>query len=201
MFERFDEVNLPGRNGAQRTSNHRHVGSDVAVFIDGLRDRDVEFSIRARVADYLTDPIRPCPTTLGSQRSILMASPATARRSPCSIPRANDGRPARERSCREHPHPGAQLRLWDHAGWRHQAVITNSAGEAHLLERRHRQHAEMENHIRNLNACGAERMPFTRFTANQVWFETILTAADPSRFAQILLLDSDLARVETKTLR
>ena len=34
---------------------------------------------------------------------------------------------------RERPHQGAQLRLWDHDGWRHQVLLTNSSGPARRL--------------------------------------------------------------------
>ena len=175
---------------------------DVATFIDGLVAREVEFSIGARVADYLTAAIRAVPDDAWQSAVNTDGKPRNGAQI-AVLDTSSERWPSGTRAIvrREHPHPGAQLRLWDHAGWRHQVTLTNSAGDPVALELRHRRHAEMENHIRNLKACGAERLPFTKLSANQAWFETILTAADLLRFAQMLVLDGDLARVEPKTLR
>jgi len=47
---------------------------------------------------------------------------------------------------REHPHPGAQLSLFEHRdGWRYQAFVTNTAlGQVGFLEARHRAHAVLK---------------------------------------------------------
>src|SRR6266480_4567888 len=79
---------------------------------------------------------------------------------------------------RERPHPGAQLKLWDRDGYRHQVVLTNSRGDAARLELRHRRHGQVENRIKNLKDTGIERMPFTSFDANAAWMEMTLAAAD-----------------------
>jgi hypothetical protein len=51
---------------------------------------------------------------------------------------------------RERAHPGAQLTLTDHDGHRCQAVLTDQTqGDIGVLERRHRQRAHCEDHIRN----------------------------------------------------
>ena len=102
---------------------------------------------------------------------------------------------------REKPHGGAQLRLWDHDGLRHQVVLTNSTGDIAALELRHRRHAEVENRIRNLKDCGLERMPFSRFAANAAWLELVLCAADLIAWCQGVCLDGELARAEPRTLR
>jgi hypothetical protein len=195
---------LPPRSDglARRVLVRADTAGDVAVFIDGLVERHVEFSIGARVAHYLTEAIRAVPDDDWQTAINTDGKPRNGAQI-AVLDTSSERWPIGTRAIvrREHPHPGAQLRLWDHAGWRHQVVVTNSPGEAHMLELRHRQHAEMENHIRNLKASGAERLPFTRFRANQAWFETVLAAADLLRFAQMLVLDGDLARAEPKTLR
>ena len=101
---------------------------------------------------------------------------------------------------REKPHAGAQLRLWDRKGLRHQVTLTNSIGDIAALELRHRRHTEIENRIRNLKDCGLERMPFNSFTANAAWMELVLTAADLLAWCQSICLDGDLARAEPRTL-
>ena len=102
---------------------------------------------------------------------------------------------------RERPHQGAQLRLWDHDGWRHQVLLTNSRGAARRLEVRHRRHGEVENRIKNAKDCGLERMPFTSFAANAAWMEMVLAAADLLAWCQQLLVDGELAVAEPRTLR
>jgi hypothetical protein len=54
---------------------------------------------------------------------------------------------------RERPHPGAQLRLTDHEGWRITCFATNTRGPGWTLaalEVRHRQRARAEDRIRGL---------------------------------------------------
>jgi hypothetical protein len=103
---------------------------------------------------------------------------------------------------RERAHPGASLRLWDHDGWRHQLTLTNDLGDPVNLELTHRQHARVENRIKDLKDTGLGRLPFSSWDANRTWFELVLTAA--------LLLaalrahihpDHDLARAEPRRLR
>ena len=101
---------------------------------------------------------------------------------------------------RERPHQGAQLRLWDHGGWRHQVLVTNSRGAARV-EVRHRRHGDVENRIKNAKDCGLERMPFSSFDANAAWMEMVLAVADLLVWCQQLLLDGDFAVAEPRTLR
>jgi len=174
----------------------------VASFVDGLVARNCEFSIGARVNDTLDAAIAgvsadawvPAVDANGRERrgaqiaelAVTLAAWPTGTRAICR---------------REKPHPGAQLRLWDHNGLRHQVVLTNSVGDAVALELRHRRHAEVENRIKNLKDCGLERMPFTSFEANAAWMELTLAAVDLLAWCQVLCLDGDLARAEPRTLR
>ena len=102
---------------------------------------------------------------------------------------------------REKRHPGAQLRLWDADGYRHQVTLTNSAGDALALELRQRRHAGVENSIKALRDTGLDRMPFASFAANQAWLELVLAAADLLAWLRLGCLDGTLARAEPKALR
>lgn len=102
---------------------------------------------------------------------------------------------------REWPHPGAPLKLWDHDGWRHQVIVTNQTGDAVELERRHRQHAQVENRTKQLKDIGDARFPFTAFTSNAGWLETMLTASLLLAATRQLLLDGELADAEPRRLR
>jgi len=174
----------------------------VAAFVDGLVARNCEFSIGARVNDTLDAAIAAVPADAwvpavdanGAERRGAQISELSV-----TLAAWPDGTRAICR--REKPHAGAQLRLWDHNGLRHQVVLTNSVGAAADLELRHRRHAEVENRIKNLKDCGLERMPFTSFEANAAWMELTLAAADLLAWCQALCLDGELARAEPRTLR
>jgi hypothetical protein len=175
----------------------------VRAFVAGLVARNIEFSISARVSDQLDAAIMRVP----ARRWRPAINPDGSPRRGAQIVELGDvtlpGVPAGTRIIvrRERPHQGAQLRLWDHDGWRHQVLLTNSRGDARRLEVRHRRHGEVENRINNAKDCGLERMPFTNFDANAAWMEMVLTAADLLVWCQQLLLEGDLAVAEPRTLR
>ena len=179
------------------TAGHVH------AFIAGLAARNIEFSISARVSDLLDTAIMQLP----ARRWQPAINPDGSARRGAQIVELRDvtvpGVPAGTRVIvrRERPHQGAQLRLWDHDGWRHQVLLTNSAGPARRLEVRHRRHGEVENRIKNAKDCGLERMPFTSFDANAAWMEMVLCAADLLVWCQQVLLDGELAVAEPRTLR
>lgn len=106
---------------------------------------------------------------------------------------------------RERPHPGAQLRLTDHEGWRITCFATNTRGPGWTLaalEVRHRQRARAEDRIRALKDTGLRNLPFHRFTQNQIWLEIIALAADLLAWTQTLAWhDHPARRWEPKRLR
>lgn len=174
----------------------------VRGLIDGLIARNCQFSISARVSNALDTAIasvadqtwRPAVNTDGEPRRGAQVA---------ELDLTVDGWPAGTRAIvrRERPHPGAQLRLWDHNGMRHQVVLTNQPGDPVTLELRHRRHGQVENRIKNLKDCGLERMPFSSFAANAAWMEMVLCAADLLAWTQTLLLTGELAVAEPRTLR
>jgi hypothetical protein len=103
---------------------------------------------------------------------------------------------------RERPHPGAQLTFTDLDGHRFQCFITDQPDpDIAALEATHRQHAEVEDRVKTLKACGAGHLPFQSFQANTAWFELALTAHDILVWTQQLLLDGEHAISEPKRLR
>ena len=61
---------------------------------------------------------------------------------------------------RERPHPGAQLSFTDHDGYRFQAILTDQDDEdIAVLECRHRQHAHVEDRIRDDKDTGLSKFP------------------------------------------
>lgn len=106
---------------------------------------------------------------------------------------------------RERPHPGAQLRLTDHEGWRITCFATNTKGPGWtlpILEVRHRQRARAEDRIRGLKDTGLRNLPFHGFSQNQIWLEIIALAADLLVWTQTLAWhDQPARRWEPKRLR
>ena len=103
----------------------------VRSFIDGLVARNCEFSISARVSDALDAAI----AAVGDDAWRPAINPDGEPRRGAQIVELDltvAGWPAGTRVIvrRERPHPGAQLRLWDHDGMRHQVVLTNQPGDA-----------------------------------------------------------------------
>lgn len=101
---------------------------------------------------------------------------------------------------REVPHPGAQLRLTDHNGWRITTFATNTtiatAENPHgwgvaELEVRHRQRARAEDRIRCLKDTGLSNLPFHGFDQNRIWLEIVALAADLLTWTQTLAFTTD----------
>ncbi len=109
---------------------------------------------------------------------------------------------------KERPHPGAQLTFTDIDGMWVTALLTNTpAGvvpfQAAGLELRHRQHAQVEDRIREAKATGLRNLPCREFNENQAWLETVLTAVDLICWTkQICFADVvELARCEIAAFR
>jgi len=103
---------------------------------------------------------------------------------------------------RERPHPGAQLSFTDHDGYRFQAILTDQADEdIAMLECRHRQHAHVEDRIRDDKDTGLAKFPFKEFALNEVWLEIVMLAHDLIVWTQALALTGELAKAEPKRLR
>jgi hypothetical protein len=103
---------------------------------------------------------------------------------------------------RERAHPGAQLSFTDHDGHRFQAVLTDQPHpDIQILERRQRERAHAETHIRNDKDTGLRNMPFRDFEHNRVWLKLVAIAHDLLVWTQRLLLTGELASCEPKRLR
>ncbi len=109
---------------------------------------------------------------------------------------------------KERPHPGAQLRFTDIDGMRITAFITDTPpatvpGQLAGLELRHRQHARVEDRIRELKAAGLANLPCHDFQSNAAWLEIVLAAADLVAWAQLIgFTDTpELARCEIGAFR
>jgi hypothetical protein len=103
---------------------------------------------------------------------------------------------------RERPHPGAQLSFTDHDGYRFQAILTDQDDQdIAIIECRHRQHAHVEDRIRDDKDTGLSKFPFKQFALNEVWLQIVMLAHDLIVWTQALALDGELAKAEPKRLR
>jgi hypothetical protein len=109
---------------------------------------------------------------------------------------------------KERPHPGAQLTFTDADGLRITAFITDIphgviAGQTAGLELNHRQHARVEDRIREAKNTGLRNLPCRGWEENCAWLQTLLTATDLVCWTKILgFRDTPaLAHAEITTFR
>jgi len=109
---------------------------------------------------------------------------------------------------KERPHPGAQLTFTDADGHRITALLTDTPpgvvpGQAAGLELRHRQHARVEDRIREAKASGLRNLPCRGFAENAAWLEAVLTAIDLVCWAKLICFadNPELARCEIAAFR
>jgi len=109
---------------------------------------------------------------------------------------------------KERPHPGAQLTFSDVDGMRVTAFLTDTGprvvpGQVAGLELRHRQHARVEDRIRQAKATGLRNFPCRAWAENNAWLETVLTAVDLVCWTKLICFTDvpDLARAEIATFR
>jgi Transposase DDE domain group 1 len=109
---------------------------------------------------------------------------------------------------KERPHPGAQLTFADVDGHRITAFLTDTGpgvipGQAAGLELRHRQHARVEDRIRQAKAAGLRNLPCRGQKENSAWLEAVLAAADLVCWAKLICFAHvpSLARCEIAAFR
>jgi hypothetical protein len=109
---------------------------------------------------------------------------------------------------KERPHPGAQLTFTDIDGHRITAFLTDTPprvipGQIAGLELRHRQHARVEDRIREGKAAGLRNFPCRHKDENSAWLEAVLAAADLVCWAKLICFTAvpSLARCEIAAFR
>ena len=109
---------------------------------------------------------------------------------------------------KERPHPGAQLTFTDADGHRITAQITDTPprvvpGQAAGLELRHRQHARVEDRIREAKNTGLRNLPCRAWNENAAWLAAVLTAVDLICWTKLICFADipALGRCEIATFR
>lgn len=193
-------------------------GACSKVFLHKITDLGLEYSIGFQAQDTVKAAIEAVPEQAwraavdgdgeprdGAQVAELTAWMPTPTRSSRPGPKAwPEG--MRVIARRERPHPGAQLRLTDHNGWRVTCFATNTKGPGWTLaalEVRHRQRARCEDRIRGLKDTGLRNLPFHGYAQNRIWVEVVALAADLLGWMQTLAFNQaePARRWEPKRLR
>jgi len=84
--------------------------------------------------------------------------------------------------------------------WRHFAFVTNRTEEMHLVDREHRQHAEVELAIRDLKDQALAHFPSGSFAANSAWTVIACLAHNLQRWSGVLGLEDPTPRT-AQTIR
>jgi Transposase DDE domain group 1 len=196
-------------------------GACSKMFLHHITDAGLEYSIGFQAQDTVKAAIEAMPeqawraavdadgeARAGAQVAELtawMPAPVTQNRTSRPGPRHWPER-MRVIARRERPHPGAQLRLTDHNGWRITCFATNTKGPGWTLaalEVRHRQRARCEDRIRGLKDTGLRNLPFHGYAQNRIWLEVVALAAELLAWTQTLAFDEHqpARRWEPKRLR
>jgi hypothetical protein len=202
----------PGDPGAQQILVRSDSAGATHAFADACRAVGVGFSfgygVDARVRDAVeilntTDGWYPAIDSNGGLRDGAWVAEATALVTMNGWPEGT-----RLVLRKERPHPGAQLRFTDADGMRVTAFITDTApgvvpGQLGGLELRHRQHARVEDRIREAKATGLRNLPCHRSDANAAWLEILLAATDLVAWTKLISFTEhpELARCEIGTFR
>jgi hypothetical protein len=108
----------------------------------------------------------------------------------------------------ERPHPGAQLSFTDADGHRITAFITDIptgviGGQTAGEELNHRQHARVEDRIREAKNTGLRNFPCRGWDENRAWLEALLTAIDLVCWTKLIGFTNTptLAHAEISTFR
>lgn len=109
---------------------------------------------------------------------------------------------------KERPHPGAQLRFTDVEGMRITAFLTDTPpgvvpAQIAGLELRHRQHARVEDRIRQAKATGLRNLPCRAWNENHAWLQVVLMATDLIAWTKLIAFADNpaLARCEIAAFR
>jgi hypothetical protein len=184
------------------------VRADTAGATHGLVDYCREARMRFSVGYELTEPVRAAILQIPEHawvRALDQDGSARTNGEVCEITMVDlSAWPAGSRLIvrRERPHPGAQLSFTDHDGYRFQAILTDQPDQdIAIIECRHREHAHVEDRIRDDKDTGLSKFPFKEFQLNEVWLEIVALAHDLIVWTQALALDGELAKAEPKRLR
>jgi Transposase DDE domain group 1 len=185
------------------------VRADTAGATHGLADHCREHAMRFSVGYELTEPVRAAILAIGEDAWMPALEKDGSQRANGQVTEITKNvdlswwpEGSRLIVRRERPHPGAQLSFTDRDGYRFQAILTDQDDESIAqIECRHRQHAHVEDRIRDDKDTGLAKLPFKELALNEVWIEIVMLAHDLLVWTQALLLSGELAKAQPKRLR
>ena len=144
------------------------VRADSAGATHGLVDYCREANLRFSVGYELTEPVREAILQIPADAWVAALDQDGSQRENGEVAEITDSvelgswpQGSRVIVRRERPHPGAQLSFTDHDGYRFQAILTDQPDEdLAVLECRQRQHAHVEDRIRDDKDTGLAKFPF-----------------------------------------
>ncbi len=175
-------------------------GSGVHEFVWHVHNLGLQYSVGIYARRPVQDALEALPTAGLAQRTGCQRSTPRRRPGRRADPVAAGHIPGwppgmRVIARRERPHPGAQLRITDHEGWRITVFATNTrGGRLAGLELRHRLRARAEDRIRGLKDTGMTNLPLQAFAKNQIWLELVQLAAELLTWTQLLAWHQQPAR-------
>jgi hypothetical protein len=183
-------------------------GSGVQALVHHVTDLGLQYSVGVYARQPVLDALAATPRCAWRSAVDVDGDPregAQVAEITRYLPDTHVGWPAGMRiiARRERPHPGAQLRITDHDGWRITLFATNTrGGRIADLELRHRQRARAEDRIRTLKDTGLRNLPLHELAKNTIWLELVQLAAELLTWTQTLAFDGSIARFwEPKRLR
>jgi hypothetical protein len=171
--------------------------------IDACRDADVRFSITVKMNPYLQEAIDAIPETAWIPIPDWQPRDGQAEVAETRTPAFKDDPiPVRvivRRVTAKAAKAGQQLALL--CDWRYHALAGDIAGPLLDVEAFHRDHAGVENTIKDLKGhCGLAHLPSGRFAANAAWLALVTLAYNLGRWTLLAGKGIDCFAA-TKTLR
>jgi hypothetical protein len=184
---------------------------------DDLAGLDIRFSVGCRIDQVVADAIGAVPEDAWAASTRSDGTVSTGGQAVeitglvgAATPGWFDPYPAGMRliARRERPHPGATLTLWEATtGWRHQVVATDEPGGEMIPpareEAEHRQHAAVEDRMRQGKQMGLALLPSRVWDINAAWLELIICADQLQALTRLLGFGQDdpIRNAEIKRLR
>ena len=168
--------------------------------VDACRKKQVRFSVTIRMHPRIRSLIEAIPEDDWASIPWKDGAAEVAETTYVPFKDKPDPAPVRLVVRRVRPNTGSQLALF--AVFSYHGFITDREGETLELEADHRQHAEVENAIRDLKyGVGLNHLPSGRFAANAAWLAAQVMAHNLARWTARIGLGERIVTTRTQRQR